>query len=53
MQNPFIYFDRKSKAMLIWILTGYLVVSTLTFLFIYSSYIVAARADKAQGLLGE
>lgn len=33
--------------MLTWLILGYLVASILTFLFVYSSYIVAAQADQA------
>lgn len=39
--------------MLTAIFVGYLAVSTFTFLFIYSSYVVAARADEIQELHGE
>lgn len=34
--------------MLTWLLFGYLAVSMLTSLFIYASYVAAARADAAQ-----
>jgi len=39
--------------MLTWILAGYLAASTVTFFIIYSSYIVAARADQLQDGMGE
>lgn len=39
--------------MLTLILAGYLAASAVTFVFVYSSYIIAARADKLQGLTGE
>jgi hypothetical protein len=39
--------------MLTWILAGYLVAYGFTFVFIYSSYVVAARADQLQGLTEE
>ena len=34
--------------MITWLILGYLAVSTLTFLFVYSFCIVAARADYMQ-----
>ena len=34
--------------MLTWLILGYLMASLLTFLFVYSAYIVAAQADQRQ-----
>jgi hypothetical protein len=39
--------------MLTWILVGYLAASVVTFVIVYSSYVIAARADQLQDPMGE
>lgn len=34
--------------MLTWLILGYMMASLLTFLFVYSAYIIAAQADQRQ-----